>query len=200
MTTRIGYIVLCAALLFVCWRADTYKNRIKVLEAERASDLARMAEEVSQADAARARAVAEAERAAREKAEKDAARMAALAAKLSDTRAALVRERKAFDARLKAVSLAAAHECRGLSSEWVQLYNTALGLGSAGSGAGASGEDTGITGTHAPAGEAGTSDTGVRHDALATPEDILAHVRDYGTYCRSLEAQIRALVQVQHDS
>ena len=126
--------------------------------------------------------------------------MAALAAEVSDARAALVRERRSFDARLNAVSLAAARECRGLTAEWVRLYNVALGLGAAGSGAGTDGKDTGAAGTHAPPGEAGPVDAGVRRDALATPEDILAHARDYGGYCQSLEAQIRALVQVQHDS
>ncbi len=35
---------------------------------------------------------------------------------------------------------------------------------------------------------------GVQPDALTTPEDVLAHVRDYGGYCRRLEARYRALI------
>ena len=41
---------------------------------------------------------------------------------------------------------------------------------------------------------AGTAHAGVRQDALATPEDVLAHIRDFGGYCRKLEAGYRALV------
>ena len=111
-----------------------------------------------------------------------------------DARAQLAKNRKDFDARLQAVSLAAARDCRGLSADWVRLYNEALGLAGAGGGPGGEGADP--AGDAASAGQAGPAGAGVRGDALATPEDVLAHVRDYGGYCRGLEAQAKALVKV----
>ena len=39
----------------------------------------------------------------------------------------------------------------------------------------------------------------VQPGALATPEDVLAHVRDYGLYCRKLEAGYRGLVGYTKD-
>ena len=50
-------------------------------------------------------------------------------------------------------------------------------------------------GTAQNAGQAGTARAGVRGDALATPEDVLAHVRDYGGYCRGLENQLATLAR-----
>ena len=74
------------------------------------------------------------------------------------------------------------------------VYNEALGL--AGSGGGPGGEGADPAGTAQNAGQAGTAGTGIRGDALATPEDVLAHVRDYGGYCRGLESQLATLVRV----
>ena len=37
-------------------------------------------------------------------------------------------------------------------------------------------------------------------DTLATPEDVLAHVRDYGGYCRKLEAGYRGLADYIKDT
>lgn len=51
-------------------------------------------------------------------------------------------------------------------------------------------------GTVQNTGQAGTARAGVRGDALATPEDVLAHVRDYGGYCRGLEVQLATLARV----
>ena len=39
----------------------------------------------------------------------------------------------------------------------------------------------------------------VQPDTLATPEDVLAHVRDFGGYCRKLEAGYRALITLYND-
>ena len=85
----------------------------------------------------------------------------------------------------------ARRDCAGLSLEWVRLYNEALGLGS-GHSAGSEGSAPG--GAHDAPGSAGAAHAGVQPDALATPEDVLAHVRDFGGYCRKLEAGYRALV------
>lgn len=104
------------------------------------------------------------------------------------------KERQTFDARLQKVALAARRDCAGLSRDWVRLYNEALGL-AAGAGGGPGGEGADPAGTAQNAGQAGTAGTGIRGDALATPEDVLAHVRDYGGYCRGLEIQLGTLAR-----
>lgn len=121
--------------------------------------------------------------------------MAALSAELSDARQKLAKERQTFDARLQKVALAARRDCAGLSAGWVRLYNEALGL-AAGAGSGPGSESADPAGTAAPPGQTGPAGTGVRGDALATPEDVLAHVRDYGGYCRGLEVQLATLARV----
>ena len=194
MTTRTLGLV-CGLLLLAAgvWIADL-KDQLELQEARYELRIAVMAEEVSQKDKSRAEAVAEAERTAREKLEKESARVASLAAELDASKAQIARERKGFDARIKAVSLAAARDCAGMSRDWVRLYNEAIGLAGAGSDAGSQGDDT--AGTVAAPGQTGPAGTGVQSDALATPEDVLAHARDYGGYCRNLEAQTRALIKV----
>ena len=194
MTARaIGFV--CGLLLIGAgvWITDL-KDELALREARHEARIAGMAQEASEKEKARAEAVAVAERAAREKLERECVRVASLAAELSDARAQLAKNRKDFDARLQAVSLAAARDCRGLSADWVRLYNEALGLAGAGGGPGGEGADP--AGDAASAGQAGPAGAGVRGDALATPEDVLAHVRDYGGYCRGLEAQAKALVKV----
>ena len=37
----------------------------------------------------------------------------------------------------------------------------------------------------------------IRDAGLTTPEDVLAHIRDYGGYCRRLEAGYRALIDYE---
>ena len=194
MTARaIGFV--CGLLLIGAgvWITDL-KDELALREARHEARIAGMAQEASEKEKARAEAVAVAERAAREKLERESVRVASLAAELSDARAQLAKNRKDFDARLQAVSLAAARDCRGLSADWVRLYNEALGLAGAGGGPGGEGADP--AGDAASAGQAGPAGAGGRGDALATPEDVLAHVRDYGGYCRGLEAQAKALVKV----
>jgi hypothetical protein len=82
--------------------------------------------------------------------------------------------------------------CR-LGPDWVRLYNEALGC------------DRGHAVPAAPPGAAGAAGTGLAADArilpgggtvtpAVTPEDVLAHMRDYGARCRALEAQLIALI------
>lgn len=54
-------------------------------------------------------------------------------------------------------------------------------------------------GAHDAPGPPGAAGARVQPDALATPEDVLAHVRDYGLYCRKLEAGYRGLVGYTKD-
>ena len=93
------------------------------------------------------------------------------------------------------VSEKARRDCAGLSREWVRLYNEAL----YGSGHSAGNEGSAPGGAHDTPGSAGTARAGIQPDALAPPEDVLAHVRDFGGYCRKLEAGYRALITFYND-
>lgn len=140
---------------------------------------------------ARAEAVAVAERNARERLAAATARGETLARELAAKTAELDAERASVNRRIRDVSEAARRHCAGLSLEWVRLYNEALGL--AGSGHQAGNEGPAPGGAHDAPASARAARAGVQPDALATPEDVLAHVRDYGGYCRKLEATYRAL-------
>ena len=189
MSSRAVALIGAALLVAGIWIDHLY-NELDLQKAHYETRIAVLAEEVSQKDKARADAVAAAERAAREKLEKETARVAALSAELSDARQKLAKERQTFDARLQKVALAARRDCAGLSLEWVRLYNEALGLGT---GHSAGNEGSAPGGAHDAPGSAGSAGARVQPDALATPEDVLAHIRDYGLYCRRLKAGYRAL-------
>ena len=194
MSNRAVALIGAAFILAAGIWIDHLYNELDLQKAHYETRIAVLAEEVSQKDKARADAVAAAERAAREKLEKETARVAALSAELSDARQKLAKERQTFDARLQKVAVAAHHNCAGLSRDWVRLYNEALGL--AGSGGGPGGEGADPAGTAETPGQTGPAGTGIRGDALATPEDVLAHARDYGGYCRGFEVQLATLARV----
>ena len=191
MSNRAVALIGAALLVAGVWIVHLY-GKLELQEARYETRIANLAQEVSEKEKVRADAVAAAERDAREKLEKETARVAALSAELSDARQKLAKERQTFDARLQKVALAARRDCAGLSRDWVRLYNEALGL-AAGSSGGPGSESADPAGT---AQKAGPTETGIRGDALATPEDVLAHVRDYGGYCRGLEVQLATLARV----
>lgn len=193
MSSRVLALIGAALLVAGIWIDHLY-NELDLQKAHYETRIAVLAKEVSQKDKARAEAVAAAERAARERLEKETARVAALSAELSDARQKLAKERQTFDARLQKVAFAARRDCAGLSLDWVRLYNEALGL--AGSGCGPGSETADPAGVTEASGQTGPARAGVRGDALATPEDVLAHVRDYGGYCRGLESQLATLARV----
>lgn len=159
---------------------EEYEAKIAAMNAERAEE-----------ERARAEAVAAAERQAHEALVAATARGEKLARELAAKTAELDAERASVNRRIRDVSQKAHRDCAGLSLEWVRLYNEALGLGS-GHSAGSEGSAPG--GAHDAPGSAEAAHAGVQPDALATPEDVLAHVRDFGGYCRKLEAGYRALV------
>lgn len=194
MSSRVVALIGAALLVAGIWIDHLY-NELDLQKAHYETRIAVLAEEVSQKDKARADAVAAAERAARERLEKETARVATLSAELSDARKKLAKERQGFDARLQKVASAARRDCAGLSAGWVRLYNEALGL-AAGSGGGPGNESADPAGTAQDAGQTGPARARVQPDALATPEDVLAHVRDYGGYCRGLESQLATLARV----
>ena len=84
--------------------------------------------------------------------------------------------------------------------DWVRLYNEAIG---AGAGDGDRPVPGAAPGPDAAAGPAQAADAGIpRGDGpvtetvmpAVTPQDILAHIRDYGARCRELEAQLHGLI------
>ena len=158
---------------------EEYEAKIAAMNATRAEE-----------ERARAEAVAAAEKNARERLAAETARGEKLARELAAKTAELDAERASVNRRIRDVSEKARRDCAGLSLEWVRLYNEALGFG-AGHSAGNEGSAPG--GTHDAPGSAGAARAGVQPDALATPEDVLAHIRDYGLYWRRLEAGYRAL-------
>lgn len=159
---------------------EEYEARIATMNAARAEE-----------EKARAEAVAAAEKNAREALAAEAARGEKLARELAAKNAELDAERASVNRRIRDVSEAARRDCAGLSDSWVRLYNEALGLGT---GHSAGNEGSAPGGAHDAPGSAGSAGARVQPDALATPEDVLAHVRDFGGYCRKLEAGYRALV------
>nr|DAJ13804.1 MAG TPA: hypothetical protein [Myoviridae sp. ctKaW6] len=165
---------------------EEYEARIAVMNAVRAEE-----------ERARAEAVAAAERQAHEALVAATARGEKLTRELAAKTAELDAERASVNRRIRDVSEKARRDCAGLSLEWVRLYNEALGL--AGSYHSAGNEGSAPGGAYDAPGSAGTAHAGVRQDALATPEDVLAHVRDFGGYCRKLEAGYRALITFYND-
>lgn len=143
----------------------------------------------------RAEAVAAAEKSARERLAAATERGDRLAAELTNTARALDAARADLNRRIRHVSETARRDCAGLPAEWVRLYNEALGL--AGSGRIPGGEVQGPGRAADASGSAGTAFSGIQPDALTTPEDVLAHVRDYGQYCRRLEAGYRTLIDYE---
>ncbi|WP_279030497.1 hypothetical protein [Bilophila wadsworthia] len=145
----------------------------------------------------RAEAVAAAEKNARERLAAETARGEKFARELAVKTAELDAERASINKRIRDVSEKARRDCAGLSREWVRLYNEALGL--AGSYYSAGNEGSAPGGADDAPGSAGAAGARVQPDTLATPEDVLAHVRDYGGYCRKLEAGYRALITFYND-
>lgn len=189
MNSRNALIVL---LLCLCCGAAGYARGVSVESARGRARLAEQAETASREREARAAAEAEAERLARSRLEEETARTAAVAGELSETRNRLAAERQAFNRRMARVSEEASRRCAGLSADWVRLYNEALGLAEPDASAPAAG-------TGAASASAAAAGSGVQPGAsvMVGPEDLLAHVRDYGGYCRSLRAQTEALLAVR---
>ena len=195
MSNRAVALIGAAFILAAGIWIDRLYNELELQKAQYETRIAALAQEVSEKEKARAEAVATAERAARERLEKETARVAALSAELSDARKKLAKERQTFDARLQKVALAARRDCAGLPAGWVRLYNEAL----YGSYHSAGNEGSAPGGAYDAPGSAGAAGARVQPDTLATPEDVLAHVRDYGGYCRKLEAGYRALITFYND-
>lgn len=179
--------VLAVGLLCAACCAAGYVRGFGIAETRGRVLLAEQAEASASEREALAVAAAEAERLARQRLEAETERAAAIAGELSETRNRLAAERQAFTRRMDRVAEDASRHCAGLPAGWVRLYNEALGLAPAAPEA------------SAPAGSASATGAGVRSGAsvMVSPEDLLAHARDYGGYCRNLRAQAEALLAVE---
>ena len=192
MTARDCLALLLAGLLAAWWGyAAGTRHTSERYEAKLAAINAAHAEQ----ERTRAEAVAAAEKNARERLAAETARSEKLARELAAKTAELDAERASINKRIRDVSEKARRDCAGLPAGWVRLYNEAL----YGSYHSAGNEGSAPGGAHDAPGSAGTAHAGVWQDALATPEDVLAHVRDFGGYCRKLEAGYRALITFYND-
>lgn len=190
MLSKIPSWLWAVLVCVVIYGAGVWRG-LDVVTEEYEARIATMNATHAEQERARAEAVAAAEKNARERLAAETARGEKLARELAAKNAELDAERASVNRRIRDVSEAARRDCAGLSAGWVRLYNEALGLADSGDSAGREGSAPG--GAHDAPGSAGAARAGVQPDALATPEDVLAHIRDYGLYCRRLEAGYRAL-------
>lgn len=197
MLSKIPSWLWAVLVCVVIYGAGVWRG-LDVVTEEYEARIATMNATHAEQERARAEAVAAAEKNARERLAAETARGEKLARELAAKNAELDAERASVNRRIRDVSEKAHRDCAGLSREWVRLYNEALGL--AGSYYSAGNEGSAPGGAHDAPGSAGTAHAGVRQDALATPEDVLAHVRDFGGYCRKLEAGYRGLVDYIKDT
>jgi len=154
------------------------------------ADNARVAE-VATIKAEHVAAYAEAERHARERLEEETAKANDLAVRLQQEKGRIVVQTKVITRRIKDAAQSAAGCSFG--PDFVRLYNEALGY----PGGGALPESAGAAGAGHGAGPAPAAGSGVLPGTPVTPpvtpEDLLAHARDFGAWARGLEAQTRAL-------
>jgi len=156
-----------------------YKNGFSVADAARRAEVAGL-----QAESAEARAKAETK--ARERLEEEVRRGDALAEQLTGVRKQLAAQTKDITRRIKNAARSAAG-CR-FGPDFVRLYNEALGYGAADLP-----QDSGAACADRDPGPSPAAGAGVLHGRPVTPEDLLAHVRDYGAWAQGLRAQLRAL-------
>ncbi len=154
------------------------------------AEISAMREAQAEQERARTEAIAAVEKAAREQMEAALEKGRQLEQELLQKNQELESERSAMTRRIYEVSENARRDCAGLPTDWVRLYNEALGLTASDNCSG----DTHIA-SRSFAGSphsSGAACAGIQ--SLTTPEDILAHIRDYGYYCRKLESGYDALI------
>ncbi|GFK94438.1 hypothetical protein NNJEOMEG_02283 [Fundidesulfovibrio magnetotacticus] len=153
------------------------------------ADAERLAE-VAALKAEYASAYAEAEKKARERLEEETGRANALAVRLQEEKGRIVVQTKVITRRIKDAARSAPGCLFG--PDFVRLYNEALGYGG-----GALPEGPASAGAGHDPGAAPAPGPGVLPGRAVTPpvspEDLLAHARDYGAWSRSVQAQARAL-------
>lgn len=151
------------------------------------ADSAREAE-VATLTAGYAEAYAKAYKEALENLEEETQRANLLAVQLVGEKKRLVAQTQDITRRIRHAAQAGAAGCR-FGPDFVRLYNEALGY----PGGGALPEDASAAGADHAGGPAPAAGPGLLSDRPVTPEDLLAHARDYGAWARSMRAQLRAL-------
>lgn len=200
LLSRLGSLLDGGLPLLLCLLAllAGYTHGRDTAEQEGKARIAALQTAWAEQERGRAEAVAAAEKSARERLAAATERGDKLAAELANTTRALDAARVDLNRRIRHVSETARRDCPGLPAEWVRLYNEALGLAETGPDHSAGGGSSGSGGAADASGSAGAAGAGIQPDALTTPEDVLAHIRDYGQYCRRMEAGYRALITLHN--
>ncbi|KAF0235331.1 MAG: hypothetical protein FD177_85 [Desulfovibrionaceae bacterium] len=144
--------------------------------------------EVAALTAGYAEAYAKAEKQAREHLEEETQRANLLAVQLMGAKRQIAAQTQDITRRIRHAAQAGAAGCR-FGPDFVRLYNEALGY----PGGGALPEDASAAGTDHAGGPAPAAGPGLLPDRPVTPEDLLAHARDYGAWARGMRAQLAAL-------
>ncbi|WP_302580083.1 hypothetical protein [uncultured Desulfovibrio sp.] len=200
LLSRLGSLLDGGLPLLLCLLAllAGYMHGRDTAEQEGKARIAALQTAWAEQERGRAEAVAAAEKSARERLAAATERGDKLAAELANTTRALDAARADLNRRIRHVSETARRDCPGLPAGWVRLYNEALGLAETGPDHSAGGGSSGSGGAADASGSAGAAGAGIQPDALTTPEDVLAHIRDYGHYCRRMEAGYRALITLHN--
>ena len=200
LLSRLGSLLDGGLPLLLCLLAllAGYTHGRDTAEQEGKARIAALQTAWAEQERGRAEAVAAAEKSTRERLAAATERGDKLAAELANTTRALDAARADLNRRIRHVSETARRDCPGLPAEWVRLYNEALGLAETGPDHSAGGGSSGSGGAADASGSAGAAGAGIQPDALTTPEDVLAHIRDYGHYCRRMEAGYRALITLHN--
>ncbi|WP_236608410.1 MULTISPECIES: hypothetical protein [Pseudodesulfovibrio] len=191
---RMIALILAAVLLvglltgYAAWRG--YHAGYERADAERRA-------EVSGIRADHALALAEAESRARAMLEAETARTYALERQYLDaTKTIAAQRRQITNRRIEDASRnVAAVDGRCLfGPDWVRLYNEAIGAGDSDRAVPGAAPGPDAAATAAQTAGAWIPRGGGPLMPAVTPQDILAHIRDYGARCRELEAQLNGLI------
>ena len=156
-------------------------------EAEGKAALETLKREYSDANAKRWAEYADKERQARERLQEEQARADTLAETLLQTESALAAERRDFTRR---IADATRNNTTAFGPEFVRLYNEALYGPGWSAGAGSQNKSGGAASAAHRAGTAPAPGGGILPEQPVTLADLLAHVRDYGAYCRNLSDRL----------
>lgn len=192
----VAVIIVSLVVAAAAWRG--YHAGYESADLERQAEVAALNEEHTQVVAAiqeqHLRALAKAESVARQRLEQAVVRNHTLESQYQAAQQTIEKQsRELTNQRIVHASKdvdTADGSCR-FGPEWVRLYNEAIGA-SAGNGGDAVPAAASDPDANATAGAA--VETGILQEQV-TPEDILAHARDYGERNREMEAQLGALIE-----
>ena len=180
-------LLLCVAAGVACGFAG-YRHGVTTTAHEWSATLAQEQAERLREDKDRALAMVGALQKVSERTLDASRRADALEAELLDAADAIEAERKAASKRIAHATESAAALCPGLPPEWVREYNEATACALPGAGDPHRPGHPDSAGSAPDAGTSGPAIPGLpQGQSLTPPEDVLAHIRDYGAYCKRLE-------------